>query len=453
MKKVLLLAILIMSCFIYASAKDMQDVVYLKNGSIIRGSVIEQVPNESLKIKTSDGSIFVYKMNEVSKITKEQSESDDESSDDQYAKKWGFNIDGGYMLGIGDASGANSVLTRVGVFRRMNSQFSIGLNSGVDISTNGGDPTIPIIITSRALFPSGSNVLPFVDVNTGYNIPTGGGDGEFEIGAGGGIILPFSKHAAIRLGLGYTQFFYSGGNSGAIYAKIGFDFYGGNPLKPLAPSKPDGLQLTLEGGFSGSTKDINETEHTFMGPVSSLTCTYKYDSHLSFGIGAGYESAQCSPDGYYYNYRVHALKLFGRGVYKFIDHAIMPFVSCDFGAEHLSCKEYNDSYQDEKYKKLYNDEAAQNNGFGLFVAPALGFEFRLAPDTYFDIKLGYNFCTKKLYKYELSSTSTTDNPQYEKYTEYEYRGSDGNTLGHDINSLFLSIGFTQTFGWLSGLFK
>ncbi|PCJ65495.1 MAG: hypothetical protein COA58_08785 [Bacteroidetes bacterium] len=47
------------------------DVLYLKNGSIIRGQIIEQVPNKSLKIQTAGGSIFVYKMEEVEKIIKE----------------------------------------------------------------------------------------------------------------------------------------------------------------------------------------------------------------------------------------------------------------------------------------------------------------------------------------------------------------------------------------------
>lgn len=57
-----------------ASAQNgnMEDVVYLKNGSVIHGTIIEQVPNESLKIKTKDGSVFVYKMADLDKITKEQ---------------------------------------------------------------------------------------------------------------------------------------------------------------------------------------------------------------------------------------------------------------------------------------------------------------------------------------------------------------------------------------------
>lgn len=49
-----------------------QDVLYLKNGSVIKGVIIEQVPNESLKIQTADGSIFVYEMDQVAKIAKEQ---------------------------------------------------------------------------------------------------------------------------------------------------------------------------------------------------------------------------------------------------------------------------------------------------------------------------------------------------------------------------------------------
>ena len=61
-----------LSCYIGMLAQDVRDVVYLKNGSIIKGMVIEQIPTESLKIKTSDGSLFVYKMEEVLKIVKEE---------------------------------------------------------------------------------------------------------------------------------------------------------------------------------------------------------------------------------------------------------------------------------------------------------------------------------------------------------------------------------------------
>ena len=49
-----------------------RDIVYLKNGSIIKGIVLEQIPNVSLKMETSDGNIFVFEMKDVEKITKEE---------------------------------------------------------------------------------------------------------------------------------------------------------------------------------------------------------------------------------------------------------------------------------------------------------------------------------------------------------------------------------------------
>ena len=48
-----------------------RDVVYLKNGSIIRGLVVELVPDHQVKIATADGSIFVYPVSDVLRMEKE----------------------------------------------------------------------------------------------------------------------------------------------------------------------------------------------------------------------------------------------------------------------------------------------------------------------------------------------------------------------------------------------
>jgi hypothetical protein len=74
MKKVFMLfALIILGLSAFAqNYNNYQDVVYLKNGSVIKGIIIEQTPNVSLKIQTKDGSIFVYQMTEVEKMTKEQ---------------------------------------------------------------------------------------------------------------------------------------------------------------------------------------------------------------------------------------------------------------------------------------------------------------------------------------------------------------------------------------------
>src|SRR5258708_14302 len=46
-----------------------EDVVYLKNGSIIHGTITEEVPGQSIKIETNDGNVFVYGVKEIKKIT------------------------------------------------------------------------------------------------------------------------------------------------------------------------------------------------------------------------------------------------------------------------------------------------------------------------------------------------------------------------------------------------
>lgn len=51
---------------------NMEDVMYLKNGNVYRGMIIEQVPGVSYKIQIAGGSIFTVTVPEVEKITKEQ---------------------------------------------------------------------------------------------------------------------------------------------------------------------------------------------------------------------------------------------------------------------------------------------------------------------------------------------------------------------------------------------
>ena len=50
MKKILLLFILLVSVSIYCDAQNYSEVVYLKNGSVIRGLIVEQIPDVSIKI-------------------------------------------------------------------------------------------------------------------------------------------------------------------------------------------------------------------------------------------------------------------------------------------------------------------------------------------------------------------------------------------------------------------
>lgn len=76
MKRVIksLLFMLLLVPFITFAQQGMEDVIYLKDGSIYRGMIIETVPNVSYKIKSRDGNVFAVKIEEVEKITKEERE-------------------------------------------------------------------------------------------------------------------------------------------------------------------------------------------------------------------------------------------------------------------------------------------------------------------------------------------------------------------------------------------
>ena len=71
MKKLLIMTLIFLTATIAFAQNNYQDVVYLKSGNIIRGMIIEQIPNESLKIETADGNLFVFKIDEIAKITNE----------------------------------------------------------------------------------------------------------------------------------------------------------------------------------------------------------------------------------------------------------------------------------------------------------------------------------------------------------------------------------------------
>jgi len=91
--------LIILSLFSFSFTQDYQDVVYLKNGSIIKGIIIETKPNEYIKIKSGEN-IFVYNYDQIDIIKKEEYEIDNKSTK-------GFIVG----IGLGIHSGTNKFET------------------------------------------------------------------------------------------------------------------------------------------------------------------------------------------------------------------------------------------------------------------------------------------------------------------------------------------------------
>jgi len=87
MKKITVLFILFFIATLKSFAQDYQEVVYLTDGSIIKGFILEQVPNDYLKIETASGKIYTIDMYEVEKITKVRSSNKTQSNRTQDFRK------------------------------------------------------------------------------------------------------------------------------------------------------------------------------------------------------------------------------------------------------------------------------------------------------------------------------------------------------------------------------
>jgi hypothetical protein len=126
------IVILLYTAQIFAQTAT-RDVVYLKNGSVIHGIIIETVPDSTIKIQTADGNIFVINFSEIEKYGKESvpeikpvnappiSAADSPSS---------FSIFGGAAFSMGDFASTD--------INNTNSCFAkTGFAAGVQFVTGG----------------------------------------------------------------------------------------------------------------------------------------------------------------------------------------------------------------------------------------------------------------------------------------------------------------------------
>lgn len=206
MRKLLLLLTLLFSISTYVAAQNYTEVVYLKNGSVIKGVIIEQVPNVSLKIKTSDGSLIICQMNDVEKITKEERYTRDYRKDINNRKAArntlkgykGF-VDVGYIADLSDYN-ADKVEVSTSHGYQFNNYFYVGGGVAVDFYTDADLIAAPIFVDFRANFIN-KKITPFADIKTGYSV----GDVEgVYVATGIGVRFSLKGKKALNLKLEYN---------------------------------------------------------------------------------------------------------------------------------------------------------------------------------------------------------------------------------------------------------
>lgn len=70
MKNTIFSILMLFGTILFAQ-NNYEDVVYLKNGSIVHGIIIEQIPNDYIKIQDNGRSVWVFKVAEIQKMTRE----------------------------------------------------------------------------------------------------------------------------------------------------------------------------------------------------------------------------------------------------------------------------------------------------------------------------------------------------------------------------------------------
>ncbi|MBR1462225.1 MAG: hypothetical protein IJ604_02435 [Prevotella sp.] len=239
MKRIVLIIAAMMMLTVNMMAQNFQEVVYLKNGSIIKGTVIEQVPGKNIRIQTSDGSIFAYSMDDVERIVKEP------VSGRQVSR-------GGYTYNQNSRTGDGGLQTGYRGFFDMGYNFGVGeyKEGRVEMSTTHGSQVLPMLYVGagvgvsywfdsetfaipifgdfRINAPTGA-VSPFLDVKMGYSpFDIRGIYGNFSLGCR----FATGKKGGINLSVGYqlqrgeVDYYYYSDNASAnaIAIKLGFDF-------------------------------------------------------------------------------------------------------------------------------------------------------------------------------------------------------------------------------------
>ncbi len=203
-----------------------QDVVYLKNGSVIKGSVVEIKPSESLKIKTADGSLFVYKMSEVDRIERDNNASsrNNGSGDSDVYLKRGFRgfVDFGGSLGFGDTKqNYQGSISFTGGYQ-INSMLFVGGGVAPTVNFNDFDQTIcvvPLYAAVRLDFLK-NKVSPYINARAGYSINTDNPEYSAAYFYGGvGVRL-----RKFNLGAGTDVYTRDGNTSTYASFRFGFEF-------------------------------------------------------------------------------------------------------------------------------------------------------------------------------------------------------------------------------------
>lgn len=132
----LFIAVFLNCCFPLYAQRLMEDVLYLKNGSILRGKFVE-LNADTIKIEIAGGNLLVYAASEAKAVTKEKAKRTYKQTGYRFA------IESGILTGrspkgntIGANKGINSFTVQMVNSLQLRPELAIGIGLGLDSYQN-----------------------------------------------------------------------------------------------------------------------------------------------------------------------------------------------------------------------------------------------------------------------------------------------------------------------------
>jgi len=185
MRRVLPFLVCLLVCAGSLGAQDMEDVLYLKDGTVVRGMIIEQVPNQSVRIRTRDGSVYVYTFNLIDRIAREPVQGQAAQPGAQPPQEQQLkHARRGFWIGVGFGYGSLGVEDgdeREGGFSgTLKLGGTLSQNLLIGVQTNGWTKTFEEVDASLTFGILAAVVQFYLGSNSGFYLSAGGGLGTLS---------------------------------------------------------------------------------------------------------------------------------------------------------------------------------------------------------------------------------------------------------------------------------
>ncbi len=190
-----------------AQNNNLQDVIYLKNGGITRGTLLEFIPDSLIKIQTVDGNVFVYAMHDVAKYAKEPNFNQSQVAlrRDTTGLKRGYYGVVEYATGFSFGNAAGPFSTKLNFIRgyRVCPWFAAGAGIGMRLYVEDG-VYFPLYADLRANFVN-KNTSPYIALDGGYSWRSNNDNeiGGIMFGTTLGVCVKIKNNNALNFGLNY----------------------------------------------------------------------------------------------------------------------------------------------------------------------------------------------------------------------------------------------------------